>query len=127
MVSLGDLPFWCWCLILSFILFTVAVVVNLLVDRKNDELRMTSFAALAAFIFGLVYIFGWWISDAGKLYRAVDDIGELKVKGMWKFGRFLYFPYAIAAIIGGWIPALEGGLIGQNADNSTLNQDFNPN
>ena len=102
------------------------MAVNFFMDRPKDQARLTSFVGLAAGFIGLIYIFGWWISDAGKLARAFNDnalFGE--VKSAFKLGRVLYFAYALGDIIALVVSGCS--LTRESNDNSAYNQDFVPN
>jgi hypothetical protein len=106
--------FYSWCLLFSVLAFIGAIVVNLVVDRKKGNAKLTSFVSIGAAVLGLYYIIAWWVGDTAEAIRKAEDNDLFKYKGIWKFGRILYWFWLILCLAGGAIPAVMGGLVGGN-------------
>lgn len=98
-----------YCLIISCVCFLAAVIVNIAVDRKKGEAKLTSIIAIVGAVLALYYLIAWWVGDNAELIRKIDGPA---LSGWFKFGRILYWFYGICALVGGAIPAAMGGLTG---------------
>lgn len=99
-----------WFLIVSWALFLIAIIVNLVVDGKKGNGQLTCYCAFGAVAFGIYYWIAYWIGDSAKSTR-MDGV---PYSGGLKFGKVLYWFYLFLGIAGGAVPAAMGGLAAGN-------------
>jgi hypothetical protein len=116
-VDLGDSGIKCpsipgtiysWFLLVSFVLYLAAVIVNVVIDKKKGEAKLTSYVALAASAFALYYLIAYWIGENAKGSRT-DGV---KWSGAMKLAKIAYWIYLAGFIASVIFPAFFGGLIG---------------
>lgn len=95
-----------WFLIISWVLFLAAIIVNIGVDSKKGTGQLTCYCAFGAVAFGIYYWIAYWIGDSAKSTRMSD----IPYSGNLKFGKVLYWFYLFLGLAGGAVPAAMGGL-----------------
>lgn len=92
--------------------FLAGVIVNVAIEKKKGEAKLTSICGIVGAVVGLWYIVAWWVADTAKGVRKAEESDGFKFKIWFKVRMITYFIYAIAALAGGAIPTVMGGLAG---------------
>lgn len=110
-------------LLLSWLCFLAAIIVNVAYERKKGEGKITSILGIVGCVFGLYYFIAWLLAKESK--RLTSEIAairhapeytlgtySLEFDFWFPVGRFFIWLYLISFLAGGALPAVMGGLIG---------------
>jgi hypothetical protein len=101
--------FYTWVLLVSWLAYLAAVVVNILIDQKKNEAKLTSYISLAASAIGIYYIIAYWVGEVAKEMVKAD--ARLK-SGSLKAAQVFYWFYLVGLAASIAFPTFFGGLMG---------------
>ena len=101
--------YYSWFLLVVWILWLAAIVVNFVVDQKKGNGQMTSIVAILALCFSIYYLIAYWVGDKAK---ALYDLPKEMQTGSHRAGKVFYWFFIFTSIPAAALPAVMGGLSG---------------